>query len=290
MLHQTIATVLGLGLCGVPYSGPDIGGFTGAPSPELFVRWFQLASFLPFFRTHCAFYLPCREPWEFGEEALNILRAQLEQRYRLLAYWYTLAWESSQTGCPLVRPLFWIDPQEHSLWEVDDAFLVGDVLLVAPVLAEGRRERSLTLPPGGWYDLVGDQFFSGKADVKIAAPLERVPVLVRAGSILPIVEGDQLTLHLYRPLDDGSGEGRIYSDAGDGYGQFRVDRFRLEPANKGEYAFSWTFEGEYAWPYRSVALQLHGFKATTLRIAGREIPFRNGQMHIEPFTQVVILE
>jgi alpha-glucosidase len=139
MPRQTIATVLGLGLCGVPYSGPDIGGFTGAPSPELFVRWFQIASYLPFFRTHCAFYLPCREPWEFGDEVLAILRFHLEQRYRLLPYWYTQAWRSSVSGHPLVRPLFWNDAQNRALWEVDDAFLVGDDLLVAPVVVEGGR-------------------------------------------------------------------------------------------------------------------------------------------------------
>jgi alpha-glucosidase len=290
MLRQTISTVLGLGLCGVPYSGPDIGGFTGAPSPELFVRWFQLASNLPFFRTHCAFYLPCREPWEFGEAVLAILRAHLEQRYRLLPYWYTLAWESGQFGYPLVRPLFWSDPQDHDLWRVDDSFLVGDALLVAPVLAEGVLKRSLTLPRGGWYSLADDYFYPGKTLIDIEAPLDKLPILARAGSILPMVDGDQLTLHLYCPLEGESGSGRLYSDAGDGYGPYRLDRFRLEPIGQSGYTFSWSFEGDYAWPYRSFALQLHGFNLPSLRIAGQDVLMCEGRALVEPLTQAVILE
>jgi alpha-glucosidase len=288
MLRQTIATVLGLGLCGVPYSGPDIGGFTGAPSPELFVRWFQIASFLPFFRTHCAFYLPCREPWEFGEEVLSILRAVLEQRYRLMPYWYTLAWESARTGYPIIRPLFWNDAHNRALWAVDDAFLVGDSLLVAPVIEEGRLNRNLILPQGGWYGLADDRFHAGGTTVELDAPLEQVPALARAGSILPMADGDRLTLHLYRPLDNQVGGGRLYSDAGDGYDVARLDRFHLEPAGNGGYTLFWTSEGEYAWPYRSISFSLHGFTTGTVRLDGRETPLQDGQVLFEPMVKEVI--
>jgi alpha-glucosidase len=195
----------------------------------LFVRWLQIASCLPFFRTHCAFYLPCREPWEFGDEVLAILRFHLEQRYRLLPYWYTQAWRSSVSGHPLVRPLFWKDAQNRALWEVDDAFLVGDDLLVAPVVVEGGTKRLVTLPAGGWYSLADDRFYPGGAAVELDAPLERLPLLVRAGSILPMVEGEDLVLHLYRP-GWRIREGWLYSDAGDGYRAYRLDHFTLEPA------------------------------------------------------------
>ncbi|MGQ0569990.1 MAG: TIM-barrel domain-containing protein, partial [Armatimonadota bacterium] len=138
-LRQTVATVLGLGLCGIPLTGPDVGGFSGSPSAELYVRWLQLAAFLPFFRTHSAKFTPRREPWHFGEPSLGIAREVLKNRYRLLPYLYTLAWEASQTGHPLVRPLFWPDAQDPDLWGVQDAFLLGDALLIAPVLEEGSR-------------------------------------------------------------------------------------------------------------------------------------------------------
>src|SRR3990170_317969 len=157
-LRQTIASVLGLSLSGQPYAGPDIGGVSGQPSPELFVRWFQLGSFLPFFRTHCALYLPRREPWEFGEQVLEMLREQLQLRYRLLPYWYTLAWMASQDGHPLARPLFWVEPEDQAFWEVEDAFLLGEVLLIAPVVEEGARRRSIYPPKGDWYDFWSDKF------------------------------------------------------------------------------------------------------------------------------------
>ncbi|KOG31771.1 hypothetical protein ADK38_48000, partial [Streptomyces varsoviensis] len=82
-LRASLALVLGLGLCGVPYSGPDVGGFTGAPSPELFLRWFQLGSLLPFFRTHAAIDAGRREPWEFGAQVLEHAGAALRERSRL---------------------------------------------------------------------------------------------------------------------------------------------------------------------------------------------------------------
>jgi alpha-glucosidase len=274
----------------MPYSGPDIGGFTGAPSPELFVRWFQIASYLPFFRTHCAFYLPAREPWEFGDEVLAILRHYLEQRYRLLPYWYTLAWHSSQSGHPLVRPLFWNDAQDQALWAVDDAFLVGDALLVAPVVTQGQTKRSVTLPRGGWYSLAEDFFYHGGASLDLDAPLAHLPVLVRAGSILPTVEENDLVLHLYRPLDGESGSGCLYTDAGDGYGAHRLDRFTLEPVEGGEYIFSWRSEGDFTLPYRLVSVRLHGFGTSPVRIAGREGTVQDGGVVTEPPAQVVIHE
>lgn len=97
-LRQTVPTVIGLGLSGVPYTGPDVGGFSGTPSAELYLRWLQLAAFLPFFRTHSAKLTLHREPWCFGEDALRIAREVLRLRYRLLPYLYTLAWQASRTG------------------------------------------------------------------------------------------------------------------------------------------------------------------------------------------------
>ncbi|MGH3658433.1 MAG: glycoside hydrolase family 31 protein, partial [Micromonosporaceae bacterium] len=151
-LALTLSFTLGLGACGVPFSGPDIGGFDGHPSAELFVRWFELAAYLPFFRSHCAKSVPPREPWAYGPEVLEQVRGVLEERYTLLPYWYTLAWEAHRTGLPYVRPLGWEDPADRALRGVEDAFLLGDAVLVAPVLVEGVRERAVRLPAGRWYE------------------------------------------------------------------------------------------------------------------------------------------
>ena len=264
-LRQVIPTVLGLGLSGEPYSGPDIGGFSGHPTPELYVRWFQLSSFLPFFRTHCAFFLPRREPGEWGEEIMDMLREHVEQRYSLLPYWYTLAWQSSRTGLPLVRPLFWDESGSRDLWHLCDAFLVGDNLLVAPVLEEGSTRRKLRLPKGGWYELESDTLLQGGKTVELEAPLNRLPVLARAGSILPRLEGGQLVLHVYRPFEASTGSATLYSDAGDGYEPYRVDSFDLK-YEKGAGEITWTSQGEYPWPYGTPGLVLHGFAGQEVRL------------------------
>ncbi|MBN2549421.1 MAG: hypothetical protein JXB15_09705 [Anaerolineales bacterium] len=268
MLRQTLACVIGLGLSGVPYCGPDIGGFSGAPSPELYLRWFQLASFLPFFRTHCAIYLPNREPWEFGEH-LPTLRGLLQQRYRLMPYWYTLAWQTTQKGCPPVRPLFWDEPQNAELWDVGDAFLLGDALLIAPIMDEGALSRSLRLPAGSWYEMSSDRLHEGHKSIDLQAPLAEIPVLVRAGSILPMLEGRSIRLHIYAPVNRQEGRGLLYSDQGEGYGSHRLDMFSLQPVDDMHWEFSWNSAGEYAWPYPETHLVLHGFgkgPATTVPV------------------------
>jgi alpha-glucosidase len=204
-LRLTIPTILGLGMSGLPFTGPDVGGFSGAPSAELYMRWFQMAAFLPFFRTHSAIGIPRREPWTFGEGVLNILREFIKLRIQLIPYHYTLAWQASQSGLPPVRPLFWMDIQDQALWKIEDAFLLGDCLLVAPILEEGQSKRSLQLPKGGWYNFWDDQLLNGAGEVTLEAGQERIPILVRAGSVLPVNVSGGLTLHLYPPLTGQAG-------------------------------------------------------------------------------------
>jgi Glycosyl hydrolases family 31 len=121
-LKQTISTVLGLGLSGIPYSGPDIGGFQGNPSPEPYLRWFQICCFLMFCRTHSANNVEDRAPWSYGEPILTILRQFLQLRYRLIPYFYTLSWEASQKGYPPMRPLFWLDPTDSAYTDSGDGY------------------------------------------------------------------------------------------------------------------------------------------------------------------------
>lgn len=227
MLRQTVITILGLSLSGVGFAGPDIGGYHGEPSPELYVRWFELASFLPLFRTHCSFDDPPREPWEAARGLIDAVRAHLRLRQRLMPYLYTTAWQATQTGRPPVRPLFWEDECDPRLALVDDAFFLGDDLLVAPVLDEGARARTVPLPSGVWYPLDGDEPVEGGQDVEVPAPVDHTPAFVRAGTIMPMDEDGDLTLHVY----GAPARGVLYQDAGDGYGPWRVDRFMVTAAD-----------------------------------------------------------
>jgi alpha-glucosidase len=190
-----------------------------------------------------------------------------------MPYFYTLAWEASQKGYPLIRPLFWYNSDEPALWSVDDAFYLGNSLIVYPVFEEGGRSRLLTVPPGHWYNFWDDTIVEGMAQVELAAPLEQMPLLVKAGSILPMVVNNCLVLHLYPP-DQGDCEDCIYSDAGDGYGEWRLDHFRLIRLAEG-LELCWEQQGDfpclYPFAYHSIQLQVHGFQPRQLWVDGQEI-------------------
>ena len=300
-LRMTIPSVLGLGLSGIPYSGPDIGGFSGDPSAELYLRWFQLAAFLPFFRTHSALGTSRREPWVFGEPYLSIVREFLKLRYRLMPYLYTLAWEASQTGYPIARPLFWIDPDDEELHQVDDCFLLGSALLVAPVLEREATGRSIRLPVGRWYSFWDESFFDGPGYIRLGTSLDRIPVLVRAGSILPMEEEGKLILHVF-PADKSASEEaenssklELFSDAGDGpasgMGQWRVDRF-YQSWDGDNLNLVWELPGEttgvdpYPFPYHEIEVYLHGMQARWARIDGLDIHFQENKISTRKFHQI----
>jgi len=213
-MRQQIATVIGLGLSGVPYSGPDIGGFSGVPHDELYVRWLQMSVLLPYCRTHSMLGAPPREPWRFDEPTQSIIVAWLRLRYRLLPYLYTLAHESSACGAPLIRPLWWpvasgddapperhvsvgapdtsgaVPPDTGASSDTDDAFFLGQALLVAPVTEPGATGRPVGLPAGTWHSLwAAGATGAGGTVARFDAPPDRIPVLVRAGSIVPLDDG-----------------------------------------------------------------------------------------------------
>jgi alpha-glucosidase len=225
-LRASLSLVLGLGLCGVPYSGPDVGGFDGSPSPELYLRWLQLAAYLPLFRVHAGLRAGPREPWEFGDDVLEHARVALTERRRLLPYFVTLAQSARRTGAPYVRPLWWGAPENRALRDCEDAFLLGDSLLVAPVLDAGAVRRTVLLPPGRWYDTVTEAVYEGPGRVLVDAPLGRIPVFARAGAVLPVRGADgRLELEAWAPPRGRSGGGKVVPDAGDGWEEPQIERY-----------------------------------------------------------------
>ncbi|MER6090634.1 glycoside hydrolase family 31 protein [Streptomyces bluensis] len=225
-LRASLSLVMGLGLCGVPYSGPDVGGFDGSPSPELYLRWFQLGAYLPLFRTHASLRAGRREPWEFGDEVLAHTRVALVGRRRLLPYFMTLAHLARRTGAPYVRPVWWGAPEDRALRDCEDAFLLGDSLLVAPVLDPGTDRRAVQLPRGRWYDTVTEEVYEGPGQVLVEAPLSRIPVLARAGAVLPVRGSDGgLELEAWAPDHGRTGGGLVVADAGEGWDEPEVERY-----------------------------------------------------------------
>jgi alpha-glucosidase len=270
-LRWSIPMTLSLSICGQPFAGPDIGGFDGDPTPELFARWFELAAYLPFARGHGEKTSCRKEPWSFGPETEACVRAALERRMRLLPYLYTLFRDAEQRGHPIVRPLFYADPRDAELREVDDAFLLGPDLLVAPVVEPGARTRRVLLPraAGGWYAFHGGQARIDERAVEAEAPLGTTPVFARAGAILPLAPPLQHTAELATaPLelhvflgDAGRARGKLYEDSGAGLdyqrGVFRLTRFeaRLED---GEVVLDEEHEGSFEPPARPRSVVVHG--------------------------------
>ncbi|MFE9066985.1 glycoside hydrolase family 31 protein [Streptomyces violaceusniger] len=251
-LRASLSLVIGLGLSGVPYSGPDIGGFTGFPSPELYLRWFQLGAYLPLFRTHSAISAGRREPWEFGSEVLEHAAAALRERQRLMPYFTTLAQLAARTGAPYVRPVWWRTPKDRALRDCEDAFLLGDALLVAPVLEEGARRRPVRLPRGRWYDTVTGRAYDGPGKVVLDAPLSGIPVLARAGSVVPVAGPDGgVELEVWTPCQGrkGAGAGALAVETGDGWEKPELLRFATR-LRDGALTIEREGGGEVGYPVR----------------------------------------
>ncbi|MEU6406459.1 TIM-barrel domain-containing protein [Streptomyces sp. NPDC046985] len=227
-LRASLSLVLGLGLCGVPYTGPDVSQPDASASPELYLRWLQMSAYLPLFRTRTDGPEGCREPWEFGPDVLRHARGTLMERRRLLPYFVTLARLARQTGAPYARPLWWGAPEDRALRDCEDAFLLGDGLLVAPVLHPGADGRTVRLPPGRWYDTATERAYEGPGPVRVDAPLGRIPLLARAGALIPVRgDGGGLELEAWAPAPGRTGGGLVAPDAGDGWDEPEFERYAV---------------------------------------------------------------
>lgn len=266
-LEMTLPQICNIGLSGVPFCGVDIGGFFGNATPELWARWVQLGAFLPFCRGHSCEGTRPAEPWAYGERTENIARAYLTLRYRLLPYIYTLFHEASISGAPLIRPLLYEFPNDPATYARHDQALLGSQLMLAPILRPGVEHRAVYLPAGEWYDWWTGERLTGPLHLLVHAPLERMPLYVRGGAILPLGPNlehtdqaplDPLTLDIY-PAGDSTWT--LYEDDGISFAfeqgewasttyQCREDRDRLAFAIAAR-------QGAWTPAPRSILLNLH---------------------------------
>ena len=230
-LKQSIPMSLNLSLSGQPFNGPDIGGFAGNATPELYAHWIAVGAFYPFSRAHSTKGSINQEPWSFGEEVETVSREALQRRYRLLPYLYTLFWESANTGMPVMRPVFFNNPAEKSLRTEQENFLLGSDLLIVPKWSENGQ-----IPAGNWRNISinGEKSQNHKY---------HPDVLIRPGAIVPlcnpIVSTNSFsldTITLIVSLDSNlSAKGILYSDLGEGYGyqdgEFSLVEFYAQTQN-----------------------------------------------------------
>jgi alpha-D-xyloside xylohydrolase len=227
-LRRQIPAGLSFGMSGFPYWTTDIGGFfrpidqyTSMDYHELLIRWFQFGAFCPIFRIHG--YRSETEMWKYGPEVEKILTQYDQLRYRLLPYIYSAAWGVTNRGEILMRALPFEYPNDPALRDIDDQFLFGDSLMVNPITQKGATTRSVVLPVGAdWVDFWTGQTYRGGQTIVADAPLDRMPILVKEGSIVPlgpVVQSaaepeDPLEIRIYAGKD---ADFQLYEDSGDGY-------------------------------------------------------------------------
>jgi len=226
--RRQIPAGLNLALSGIPYWTTDIGGFVDANPDdpayrELYVRWFEFGAFCPIFRAHGTRITNQNEIWSYGPEAQKILTDYDRLRYRLMPYIYSQAWRVTNEGATIMRPLVMDFRTDVRAQNTGDEYLFGPSLLVSPVTEPGATVRHLYLPAAGWYNFWTGALTKGGQAIDTPAPLERLPLFVRAGAILPLgpelqyaaeKAADPLEIRVYRGAD---GDFTLYEDENDTY-------------------------------------------------------------------------
>ncbi|MFZ4115594.1 MAG: TIM-barrel domain-containing protein [Chthoniobacterales bacterium] len=238
-LKMSLPMSLNLGLSGQAFSGPDLGGFFGKITPDLFGKWISMAPFFPFARAHTDVSNPEREPWSFGPAIERVSRTSLERRYRLLPYLYTLAYYASLQGDLIMQPLFFADSQDQHLRKEDRAFLLGSDLLVIPAWSQKSywgMPKPLALPRGAWREV-------HLLEENVEEDGYQARLKIRPGAIIPLGEviqhsgASSSVLTLLTNLDaEGKASGTLYEDAGDGFGyldgEYLLTRFEASYEGK----------------------------------------------------------
>ncbi len=221
-LAMNIPMFTTLGLSGEPFVGSDVGGFIGRGNGELLTRAYQVSFLAPFCRNHKVIDGYDQEPWRFGKYYEDIIRKYLKLRYQLLPFLYTTLEEAHQTGVPLFRPLVLNYQDDANTYNLDDEFMIGNDLLVAPIVKPDVTRRLVYLPQGTWYDYWTNKKYEGGTMISADAPLETAPMFVRAGAIIPTAPEmnyigekpwDPITFNIY-PDDKGSASMTLYEDDG----------------------------------------------------------------------------
>ncbi|MFU1795701.1 TIM-barrel domain-containing protein [Paenibacillus azoreducens] len=248
-MGQQIGLGTGISLSGFNMWGFDIGGFSGNPTPDQFKRWIELASFMPVHRFHYAKWGNPQEAWENGAE--DVARKYISQRQRLIPYFYSYMadsvigtgmegeYGSGGTGLPLMRAMMLEYPDDSATYNMDSQFMNGQSFLVAPVTDNGTM-KDVYLPAGDWYDYSdGKTVYEGNRTIRYPAPLDKLPVFVKAGAIIPMTPAmqyvgekkiDVMTMDVYPQRAGGTSSFVLYEDDGEslGYEQGRYSTTKFE--------------------------------------------------------------
>jgi len=223
-LWMSVPMALGFGVSGQPFVGADIGGFGGSSNAELFLRWMQCGALTPFCRNHSAAGNIDQYAWAFGEVVEALVRGAIELRYRLLPYMYAAFLRATETGEPVQQPLVLAFQDDRAVRDIDDQYLLGSQLLVAPIYTPGATSRQVYLPAGTWYHWYTGEQFAGKRYVIAPAPMDYIPLYVRGGAVVAMwpdapasTDGYHprvIELHIFIPHGDGEFNSVLHEDDG----------------------------------------------------------------------------
>ncbi|TQV67350.1 DUF5110 domain-containing protein [Exilibacterium tricleocarpae] len=291
-LKPQVELALQMGLLGLGYIHSDLGGFAGGETfdKEMYIRWLQYGVFQPIYRPHAQDNI-APEPVFHDRETRDILREYVKLRYRLLPYNYTLAYHNATTGLPLMRPLFFEDESDPELMDYKDAFLWGDAFLVAPVVDPNLDSVAVRLPAGVWFDYWTGASYQGGGEVDVPVSLQTIPVLVRAGAFVPMIDAiattrdyssQRLALHYYAHSSVPEAQAMMYEDDGKTHGAIEKGLFEIidfaarQRRDSIEFTLGRTSGGYPGMPeVRAMMLTVHNWHAPVQRafLGDKTLPF-----------------
>lgn len=275
---------INMGLSGVGYWSHNMGGFEHKADPELYIRWTQFGLFSPMAHLFGMDHPGYKEPWNYGEEAERIFKKYDCMRYRFIPYIYSEAWKMHQTGMPIMRALVLEYQDDENVYDIDDQYLFGSNLLIAPVTTKGAQTRVIYLPEGVWYDYWSGEKYTGRQFYNIVTPLEELPIFVRAGGIIPQRNridslgeqpADTLTIEIY---PHGTSSYSIYDDDGKSKdyenGEFALTKVTANDNSRQTNIQIQAPQGKYEVPERFYKLKIHAESAPrTVQEDGKQLNF-----------------
>ncbi|NMH58514.1 TIM-barrel domain-containing protein [Alteromonas ponticola] len=274
-----VELALQMGMFGLGYIHSDLGGFAGGETfdKELYLRWLQFGVFSPVFRPHAQEHIP-PEPVMHSQDVIDKAKRLIDLRYQMMPYNYTLSFENSLTGQPLMRPLSYHFPQQK-WFNNKESYLWGEAFLISPVTEAGHKEWHVDLPQGDWYSFWSGEVFEGEQVIAFPITTDTFPVLVKAGSFVPMVSAAQTStdinwssLQVNYWLDNAASEYTYYEDGGNDpqsieKKRYQTIKFNAQPSD-GSVELVYDIKGSYpdAPVSRKIAWIVHGLSAMPAKI------------------------